>query len=207
MIFSILIIGLVAYILGSFSSAYWLCQWRYHIDIREFGSGNAGATNVLRVKGWKMALPVFFLDTLKSFLAVHLAVLPFVSIPADAEVVIIIKIGLGLMSVVGHMFPLFSGFRGGKGVASLLGVVLALHPLAALASLGVFLAVLLAFRIVSLASVLAGVSFPLWIFFGFTQETTGLKVFSLLAALLILISHKRNLNRLLNGQEKRIRLK
>ena len=202
----LLLTGILAYLLGSFNAAYWFGKWFHNIDIREHGSKNAGATNLLRVVGWKAALPAFLTDALKAFVAVKLSLLQTLWLPGS-EALVIWQIALGAIAVSGHIFPLYSGFRGGKGVASLLGVVLALHPLAALFSLAVFVVVMLISRIVSLASMIAGVSFPLVLICVLQEERVSMIVFSVLAAVLLLISHRKNLKRLLNKEEKRISFK
>ncbi|MDA3819206.1 MAG: glycerol-3-phosphate 1-O-acyltransferase PlsY [Candidatus Delongbacteria bacterium] len=202
----LIIIVIVAYLLGSFNAAYWFGKWFHGIDIREHGSKNAGATNLLRVAGWKTALPAFIIDVAKAFGAVSLASLQNMW-SNGSEAFMILQICLGILAVLGHLFPLFLGFRGGKGVASTLGVVLAVHPLAALSGVGVFLLVFLITRIVSISSMLAGISFPLFLFFVFGENTSALLIFSVIVALLLLISHKKNIKKLLNGQEKPIHFK
>lgn len=202
----IIIYGVIAYLLGSFSSAYWFGMWFHGVDIREHGSGNAGATNLLRVIGWKAALPAFIMDVIKSYAAVNLAWGQSLW-ASDSEAFVLLQISLGVIAVIGHIFPLYSDFRGGKGVASLLGVVLAIHPLAAICALGVFVLVMIVSKIVSLGSMIAGISFPIFMIFVFKETRVSLLLFSLLAAFLLLLTHKKNIHRLLNGQEKRIRLK
>ncbi|MGC9330751.1 MAG: glycerol-3-phosphate 1-O-acyltransferase PlsY [Bacteroidales bacterium] len=202
----LIIIAFVAYLLGSFNAAYWFGKWFHGIDIRKHGSKNAGATNLLRVAGWKAALPAFIIDVAKAYAAVSLAFLQ--NLWADgSEAFMILQISLGFMAVLGHLFPLFSGFRGGKGVASTLGVVIAVHPLAAMSSLGIFLLVFLITRIVSVSSMTAGISFPLFLFFVFGEKTSALLIFSVIVALLLLISHKNNIKKLLRGEEKPLRFK
>ncbi|MFP4663617.1 MAG: glycerol-3-phosphate 1-O-acyltransferase PlsY [Bacteroidales bacterium] len=198
--------GIAAYLLGSFNAAYWLGRWFKGIDVREHGSKNAGATNLLRVAGWKMGLPAFILDVGKAYAAASLALLQNVWLP-DTEAFLLWQIGLGMLAVLGHLFPVYIGFRGGKGVAGMLGVVLAIHAPAALCAFAVFVLVLFVTRIVSISSVSAGLSFPLFIIFLFGESQIALIIFSVIAAILLLITHKRNLKRLLSGQEKRIRFK
>lgn len=202
----IILSGLIAYLLGSFNAALWIGKWFHSIDIRKHGSHNAGATNLLRVVGWKAALPAFLLDATKSFLAVQLALLQTVW-SVQTEQFVIWQISLGIIAVIGHIFPIYSGFKGGKGVASLLGLVLAIHPIAALLALAVFVVVMLISRIVSLSSMLAGISFPLILIFGLQEERLSMIIFSITAACLLLISHKKNIKRLLNREEKRITFK
>lgn len=198
--------GIIAYLLGSFNAALWLGKWFHKIDIRQYGSKNAGATNLLRVVGWKTALPAFIIDAAKSFFAVKLAV--FQSIwEVQSEAFMIWQISLGMLAVFGHIFPVFSRFKGGKGVASLLGMVIALHPFAALSAFAIFVISLVLTKIVSISSMLAGISFPLLLFFLFKESQNSLLAFSIFAAILLLISHKKNIKRLLNKEEKRIAFK
>jgi glycerol-3-phosphate acyltransferase PlsY len=163
MIFYLIIFTITSYLLGSFSSAVWFGKWFHNTDVREHGSKNAGATNTLRVLGAKAALPVFIVDILKSFLAVQL--IWFVpEVVAGTELFYQIKLLFGISAVVGHIFPLYSGFKGGKGVASMLGLLLALHPASAGITLAVFAICFASTRIVSISSIIAALSFPIIIF-------------------------------------------
>jgi glycerol-3-phosphate acyltransferase PlsY len=198
--------GIFAYLLGAFNAALWFGKWFHKIDIRQHGSKNAGATNLLRVVGWKTALPAFLIDAAKSFFAVKLAVFQNIW-EVQSEAFIIWQIAIGFIAVLGDIFPIYSGFKGGKGVASLLGMVIALHPLAALSAFGVFVISLVLTKIVSISSMLAGISFPIILIVLFQENRTSLLLFSIFAAILLLISHKKNIKRLLNGEEKRITFK
>lgn len=153
----------VAYILGSIPTAVWVGRLFYDTDVREHGSGNAGTTNVIRVLGYKAAIPVFVIDVLKGWLAVF--IIPYIFEMLKIDAVPRIMPVLAVVAVVlGHVFPLFAGFRGGKGVATLLGVGLALYPYATLSALAIFVIVLLLKNYVSLASISASISFPLFVF-------------------------------------------
>ena len=152
---TILIISLIlgAYLLGSIPAAVWWGKRYYGIDVREFGSGNAGATNTFRVLGKKAGIPVLAIDIIKGTLAVLLVYLtPYVF---DSNNFVNMELALGIAALVGHIFPVFAGFRGGKGVATILGVVICLTPLTSLMVLFVFLTVLLTSRFVSLSSIMA----------------------------------------------------
>ena len=126
---------LLAYLLGSIPSAVWLGRVVKGIDLREHGSGNAGATNAFRVLGIPIGIAVLLMDILKGYLAVNISLLQH-EVAVGTEGMMILRIGLGAIAVVGHIFPLFAGFRGGKGVATMAGIGLAVHPLAALAAIG-----------------------------------------------------------------------
>jgi acyl phosphate:glycerol-3-phosphate acyltransferase len=197
---------IVAYLLGSIPTAVWIGKAFYGIDVREFGSGNAGATNTFRVLGKKAGIPVLLIDMLKGWLAVSMAWLVS-DAPVNTQPFVNLEIVLGVTAVIGHIFPVFAGFRGGKGIATLFGVVLAVHPWACLMASGVFLLVFLAFNYVSLGSITAGVSFPLFIITVFGGEVVpSMVIFSVMVAILILITHQKNIERLLRRQESKIRL-
>ena len=202
-IFLIIIFLIISYLIGSFSSAYWYGKWFFGVDIRKFGSENAGTTNILRTLGAKPAIYVFVTDVLKSFIAVMLIM--FVpEIIVDTNMYYVIKISFGIFAVIGHIFPIFSGFKGGKGVASMLGVILAVSPIAALLSLLIFIIVLFFTRIVSISSISAAISFPIIIFIIEANKSIVLTVFSILACLLIIVTHRKNIKRIFKRQEKKI---
>lgn len=193
---------IVAYLIGSIPSAVWIGKIFYGIDVREHGSGNAGATNTFRVLGMRAALPVVIIDVLKAYLSAKLVVF-FPYLPHTPNYVNL-ELLFGLTAVVGHIFPLYVGFKGGKGVASLLGVTLAVSPVSALLALAVFVVVLLAFHYVSLGSMVAGCSFPVFIFFVDKTAILSLQIFSVVFALLILVTHRKNIVRLIQGEESKI---
>lgn len=203
---TIIIIALLvtAYLLGSIPSAVWWGKRYYGIDVREFGSGNAGATNTFRVLGKKAGIPVLFIDIIKGTSAVLLAFLsPFVF---ESNQFVNLQLGLGIAALVGHVFPIFAGFRGGKGVATILGIVICLTPITSLMVLGVFLIVLLATRYVSLSSMTAGLSFPFFLNIVLKNQNQTLLIFSLFVAALLIVTHKKNIARLLKRQETKVNL-
>ncbi|HNQ69085.1 MAG TPA: glycerol-3-phosphate 1-O-acyltransferase PlsY [Bacteroidales bacterium] len=203
MYFYVVLFAILSYLIGSFSSAVWFGKWFFGVDVREHGSKNAGATNTFRVLGYKAGIPVFIADILKSFLAVQLIIfVPDISV--ESEFYYQIKLLFGVLAVIGHIFPIYTGFRGGKGVASMLGLVLALYPVSAGLTFGVFLIVFLISRIVSISSIIAAVSFPFIMYVITDGSSDTLTVFSVVAAVLIVITHKKNIKRLLKGEEKRI---
>ncbi len=188
--------------MGSVSSAVWLGRWMKGVDVRNLGSGNAGFANVMRNLGPQVGVPVLVIDTMKGFLAVGLAYL-IPGLESDTEIFYVAQIAFGLAALLGHLFPVFSGFRGGKGVATGLGIVLALFPLGALLSLAVFLIALLISQYISLGSLLAGISFPLFVMFLEPTDNVPLIVFSWLVAVLLILTHQKNIDRILKGQEHR----
>jgi glycerol-3-phosphate acyltransferase PlsY len=203
---TIFIIALLitAYLIGSVPTAVWWGKRYYGIDVREFGSGNAGATNTFRVLGKKAGIPVLFIDIIKGTLAVLLAHLsPFIF---DSNEFVNLELGLGIAALVGHVFPIFAGFRGGKGVATILGVVICLTPITSLLVLAVFLIILIATRYVSLSSMIAGVSFPVFLNIVLENQNQTLLIFSLFVAVLLIVTHKKNISRLLKHQESKVNL-
>lgn len=193
---------LAAYLLGSVSSAVWIGKMLYGIDVRQHGSGNAGATNVIRVLGYKAGIPVLLVDVFKGWLAVQLAI--WVPIPGlTAEALIFLRIGLALAAVMGHVYPVFTGFKGGKGVGTIAGAGLALFPLAILLVLIIFILVLAVTHYVSLASIVASLAFPLVVYFIIGARHPGLVGLSVMAAVFIPATHRKNINRLLKGEERK----
>lgn len=182
----------VAYLLGSIPSSVWLGKAFRGIDLREHGSGNAGATNAFRVLGKPIGTAVLILDMGKGYLAVTLSYLQH-AIPSGEEAWIMLQICLGLLAVAGHLFPLFAGFKGGKGVATIAGAGLAIHPLAALAAIGVYLLVFLISRVSALGSLSAAISYPIWIMVVFRSGYKSLWVFSLVVPLLVILTHRSNI--------------
>ena len=190
----------LAYLLGSVSTSVWIGRIFYGIDVREKGSGNAGATNTIRVLGLKAGIVVLLIDALKAWVAVQLASY-FAAGNLTENQLITYKIFLGAIAVVGHVFPLYTGFRGGKGVASLVGMVIALYPYAFLSILGWFAIVFVISRYVSLASVTSSVLFPVLVIFVFREQSVSLIVLSILIAIFVPLTHKKNIKRLLKGEE------
>lgn len=197
-----LIFGLIAYLLGSIPTAVWIGKAWFNIDVREHGSKNAGATNTFRVLGKKPGIIVLSVDIIKGFLAVFVPVL-FLS---NSEYLIEIKIMASIFAVIGHVFPIFAGFKGGKGVATSLGVIIGLHPLAALICVGVFLIVFLTSNYVSLGAIVASITFPLTIKFGFKEENIYLVIFSFILGAIVIFAHKKNIIRLINKEENKMNL-
>lgn len=193
---------LLAYIAGSIPSAVWAGKLFHGIDVREHGSGNAGATNTVRVLGWKTGIPVLIFDLFKGWLA---AMLPQFLRAADSgtEMMIALQIACGMAAILGHIFPLFAGFRGGKGVATTFGVLLALQPWLTLICAGIFLVVLFISGYVSLGSMTAAVMFPVLLMTAFDTPSLLFRIFSVLVAIAIVVTHKKNIKRLLRGEENR----
>ncbi len=195
---------LVAYLLGSIPTSVWVGKWFYGLDIRKEGSGNAGATNTIRVLGIKAGIPVIVVDVFKGFLAVWL--MPnFVPEGWTASTGVYLEMAAGFLAVIGHVYPVFASFRGGKGVATLLGMGIALFPHVIWIPVVVFAVVVLATGYVSLGSMLGGLSFPVADIWLFHDRHPGRIIFAVTAALFLLYTHRQNIRRLWRGEENRFK--
>lgn len=192
---SILIVA--GYLLGSIPSAVWIGKWFYGTDVREHGSHNAGATNTLRVLGRRAALPVFIIDAAKGYGAVMLS--HFTDLEGDAF--FFLKIGLTAAAILGHIFPVFASFKGGKGVATLAGCMLAITPIPMVMGLATFVIVLAMTHYVSLGSITGGVLFPVYIIIVNGFHSPYKIAFGVLVAVVLLITHRKNIKRLREGTE------
>lgn len=182
------------YLLGSVSFALLLVRWRTGSDIRKVGSGNAGATNVLRAHGKALGIAVAVLDIAKGAAAVLLVRLVTLD-PRYAA-------AAGVAAILGHVFPLYSGFAGGKGVATAVGAFLVLAPLGTLACLAVFVAVVALTRYVSLGSVIAMALLPAAAGL-ISRAPRAIVIAAAVAAVLIVVKHLENLKRLARGEERK----
>ena len=195
-----LMLVVLAYFLGSIPTSIWVSKTVFGIDIRNFGSGNPGATNTFRVLGSKWGAFVMIADITKGVIATSLYILiPFYLENELARTNFMIV--LGLASVLGHIFPIWADFKGGKGVATILGMALAIQPIVALICIVVFLITLFTTRFVSLSSMLASVVFMVLILFIFKEKETSYRVFAIIVALMVVVTHQKNIGRLINGKE------
>lgn len=197
-----LLMIVLAYLTGSIPTSVWVSRHFFGIDIREYGSGNAGATNTYRVLGPRWGTFVMIVDMLKGMAAVNLTLLFSSSFNETQS--LNFQIGLGLAAVVGHIFPIWAEFRGGKGVATLFGIVVGISPWTALSCAGVFLLVLYLTRFVSLSSILASIAFPVFILVIFNVDNEMYRVFAIAVALMVLLTHQKNIGRLLKGAESKV---
>lgn len=192
-----------AYLLGSVPTSVWAGKLFHGVDVREHGSGNAGATNTIRVLGWKTGVPVLVIDLAKGWIAAMLPV--FIGLaPEESATLINLQILTGIIAIIGHISPVFAGFRGGKGVATVFGVLLAIHLYLTLSCIGVFLVVFAITGIVSISSMTAGVMFPAFLMFLFETPSLTFKAFSVFVAIALIITHRKNIGRLMRGEEKRL---
>ena len=211
---SIIAIMIAAYLLGSIPSAVWIGKKYYGIDIREHGSKNAGTTNMLRVLGKKAALPVFVIDYFKGFVAVILTSLMRYDDAVSNSTIITLRIIATAFVVLGHIFPIFAGFKGGKGVATLLGAGTGIYAPILLLSFGVWCFVFAIWHYVSLASMIAGCSYPLFVVIFSTMTyneaapfgNVPFIIFSWGVAVLLIWTHRKNITRLKEGTESKIYL-
>ena len=198
-----LLLIVIAYLIGSIPTAIWLSKAYFGIDIREYGSGNSGATNTFRVLGPRWGSIVMIGDILKGVVATSLYILlPYYL--TDEWDRTNFMVGLGLAAVLGHIFPIWADFRGGKGVATLFGMIIAIQPLVAAYCVGVFILVLYLTRFVSLSSILASVAFAVFILFVFNEEEPLYRAFAIAVTLTVLLTHQKNISRLLRGNESKV---
>jgi acyl phosphate:glycerol-3-phosphate acyltransferase len=198
-----LLLIITAYLIGSIPTALIISKTFFGIDIREYGSGNMGATNTFRVLGPKFGTIVMVGDMLKGIISVALYnLLPYyLTNELDRTN---LMIGLGMAAVAGHIYPIWAQFRGGKGVATLFGMLLAMQPVVAVDCVGVFLLVLFLTRYVSLSSILAAVSLPICVLWIYNEKEVFYRVFAVAVAALIVLTHQKNISRLLKGNESRV---
>lgn len=211
----IAVITILSYLVGSIPTSIIVARSRRGIDIRQHGSGNAGGTNVFRVLGWKAGIFVIAADMAKGLVATMLiSRLMYGPIPFENKTPFddftVVQIIAGCAAILGHIWTLFAGFKGGKGIATAGGMLLGIAPVEVAVSLGVFFIVLLISHYVSLGSLSAAVSFPLTMFLRenvFMVDINGYNTlihFSIAISLLIFFTHRTNIKRLLAGTENRI---
>lgn len=211
---ALLLVLLASYVIGSIPSSLWMGKVYKNIDIRDYGSGNAGATNTFRILGWKAGVIVLLIDFSKGFLctavisqlAYHIG--PGPATPAVWDADSFLKIACGIMAVVGHMFPLYASFDGGKGAATAAGMLYGIEPLSISITIAVFITVILVSRYVSLGTIIGSIVYPLSQFilirfFNWSIDTSVV-IFTSLLAIAIIAKHHGNIKRLWNGSENRI---
>ncbi|MGY8931686.1 MAG: glycerol-3-phosphate 1-O-acyltransferase PlsY [Flavobacteriales bacterium] len=197
---------ILSYLTGAFPSAVLIGKIFFNTDVREFGSGNAGATNTFRVLGKKAGIPVLILDIFKGWLAVNY-IFFISSLSKNLDLVFEQQLVFGIAAVIGHLFPIYTGFRGGKGIATLLGLLVGIQPAAALLSSLVFIIIFFISRYVSLSSIFAALAFPIIIYFLSDSTDVSLIIFSIFVPLLAIITHQKNIERLLKGEEVKVKFK
>jgi glycerol-3-phosphate acyltransferase PlsY len=202
----IILFVVISYLLGSIPSSIWLGKALFNTDVRNFGSGNAGATNTFRVLGKKAGTFVLLMDISKGLLSASLVwLLDFVEVYSVQFVNL--QLLFGLMAVIGHIFPVFVGFKGGKGIATLLGMVLAIHYVPAIVCMLLFVTILLLTKYVSLSSIIATLSFPILLVFIFKSDEPLFVAFGISAAIMVLLTHQKNIKRLVAGNENKANIR
>lgn len=206
---------ILSYLVGSIPTSIIISKAVKGIDIRNYGSGNAGGTNVMRVLGWKHGVLVIFLDALKGAIAVvliarlHYGVLPFQNVSPFDDFTLV-QIIAGISAVIGHIWTVFAGFRGGKGIATALGMLLMIITVDMLIAVGIFLIVVSISRYVSLGSIVSAMAVPLSMIFRENVLHTHIEGYNTLlpfvigVSLLVIFTHRKNLVRLLNGTENKL---
>lgn len=206
-LFLTVLVIILAYLLGSIPSSVWYGIGYLGIDVRKYGSKNAGATNTFRVLGKRAGTVVMLIDVLKGWTATMLAMLLYYFELIPQEQILTYQFVFGIVAIIGHIFPVYVNFKGGKGVATLLGMVLAIHPELALVCIAIFLLTLIASQYVSLSSILATLAFPVLLLLGvFGSPETSLVIFGFAMFVMVVITHQKNIVRLLNGSENRVKL-
>ena len=198
-----LLLILMAYCIGSIPTAIWISKAFFGIDIRDYGSGNAGATNTFRTLGSKWGTAVMIVDVLKGVVATSLYILLPYYLTSEWDRTNFM-VGLGLAAVLGHIFPIWADFRGGKGVATLFGMIIAIQPLVAVCCVGVFLLVLYMTRFVSLSSILASIAFAIFILFIFNEKEPLYRAFAITVAMMVILTHQKNITRIIKGDENKV---
>ncbi len=207
--FPLVMAGVVlAYLVGSIPTAVWVGTARYGIDVREHGSGNAGATNTFRILGRKAGIIVMLVDILKGLAASSIAVLLFIINAIPQHDIVVFKLILGIVAIFGHIFPIYANFKGGKGVATLFGMALAIKFPVALICVGVFLITLIISKYVSLSSILGTLAFPLLMTIPvFSPGEPVLVVFGFVLFGIVAYTHKKNIKRILAKEENKTYLR
>lgn len=202
----LLTIILLGYLIGSIPTAVWVGKAVHGIDIREHGSKNAGATNTFRVLGKRSGWFVLLVDVSKGVLAACLPHFFAYLLIGYKDEFLILQLCGSFSAVFGHVFPIFANFRGGKGVATSLGIVIGINPYAAIVCLAIFLVVFLRSRFVSLGAITAALCFPFISYFMIKEDARIMIVFTVVLGLLVILAHRKNIDRLLNGQESKMNL-
>ncbi|MCB9194947.1 MAG: glycerol-3-phosphate 1-O-acyltransferase PlsY [Flavobacteriales bacterium] len=203
--FSNILAIVLAYLIGSIPSAIWVSKWFFGIDVRDYGSKNAGATNTFRVIGKKAGFPVLFFDILKGWASVtFLSMLSTYEVHSNQH--INLQLAVGLAAVFGHVYPIYERFKGGKGVATLLGIVLAINFPAAGVSFVIFLITYVLSQYVSLGAITAAFFFPFITVYVFKATSPTLIYFSVVISFLVIFTHRKNIERLLKREESKMPL-
>ena len=199
-----IIVIFVGYMLGSIPSAVWVGQLFHGIDIRDYGSKNAGATNTFRVFGKKLGAIVLVIDVLKGYVAASIPLFLNQMYIGFKDEVLILQLIASFFVIIGHVLPVLAKFKGGKGVACTLGIIIAINPETAFICLGCFIIVFVVWKYVSLGAIVASVLFPFVSYFFMLEDARIMIIFSIVISLIVLFSHRKNMQRLLRGEENKM---
>jgi glycerol-3-phosphate acyltransferase PlsY len=202
----LLTIILLGYLIGSIPTAVWVGKVFHGIDIREHGSKNAGATNTFRVLGKRFGWLVLIVDVSKGILAACLPHFFSYVLEGYKDEFLILQLCGSFSAVFGHVFPIFAQFRGGKGVATSLGIVIGINPYAALVCLAIFLIVFLSSRYVSLGAIISALCFPFVSYFMIQEDARIMIVFTVVLGAMVIMAHRKNIDRLWKGEENKMNL-
>jgi glycerol-3-phosphate acyltransferase PlsY len=206
-VLTVVVFGVGAYIIGSLPTAVWYGQAFHGVDVRDYGSGNAGATNTYRVLGSKASVLVLFIDVFKGWTATLLSFILIHNSNIHEKYIPLYGMLFGGLAIVGHIFPILANFKGGKGVATSIGVVFSINPELALLCLAIFLFVFFATKFVSLGSIIAAFFYPILLLFPrYLPEQHFMVIIGFMMFALVVIVHQENIMRLLQGNEKKIDL-
>ena len=197
---------LLAYFIGSIPSAIWISKWFFGVDVRDYGSNNAGATNTFRVIGRVAGFTVLFFDILKGWISVKILTL-LITYEIHSPEFINMQLVVGITAVLGHVFPIYEKFQGGKGVATLMGIILAINFSAAIGCVVIFLLIFIFTSYVSLGAIVAAIFFPVITIFIIRVESISVVYFSIFISILVILTHKPNIYRLLNKDENKMKIK
>ncbi|MBH19176.1 MAG: acyl-phosphate glycerol 3-phosphate acyltransferase [Crocinitomicaceae bacterium] len=197
---------LLAYFIGSIPSAIWVSKWFFGVDVRDYGSNNAGATNTFRVIGRVAGFTVLFFDILKGWISVKILT-SLILYEANSSEFINMQLVVGITAVLGHVFPIYEKFQGGKGVATLMGIILAINFSAAIGCVVIFLMIFIFTSYVSLGAIVAAIFFPIITIFIIRVESISVIYFSIFISILVILTHKPNIYRLLNKDENKMKIK
>ena len=197
---------LLAYFIGSIPSAIWISKWFFGVDVRDYGSNNAGATNTFRVIGRVAGFTVLFFDILKGWISVKILTL-LILYEINSPEFINMQLVVGITAVLGHVFPIYEKFQGGKGVATLMGIILAINFSAAIGCVVTFLLIFIFTNYVSLGAIVAAIFFPIITIFIIRVESISVIYFSIFISVLVILTHKPNIYRLLNKDENKMKIK
>ncbi|MCF8408741.1 MAG: glycerol-3-phosphate 1-O-acyltransferase PlsY [Crocinitomicaceae bacterium] len=198
--------AIIGYLFGSIPTAVWIGRIYYNLDVRDHGSKNAGATNTFRVLGKKPGIIVLLIDVLKGIIASIFPILFMDLHEMSYAFLISLRLVSSIFSMIGHVLPVFAGFKGGKGVATSLGVLIGLQPFAALLCFSVFLIVFVSFKFVSFGAIMSAVTYPFIVYSVDPNVLFHEMIFTVILSSAVVFTHRKNILRLIKGEESKMNL-